>query len=86
MISSMPQMQSEGRNFTIGIAQMGQNLCFLLLRRSVHCVIGQVVFGSSAQRLHIVCRIMALHYFVVHMVSTESVDCIATVASTCDTC
>ena len=47
MILSLPQMRSEGRKPTIGIARLGQNLCPLLLRRTVHCQIGRIVFWSS---------------------------------------
>ena len=46
----MPQMRSEGRKPTIGIAELGRNLCPLLLRRTVHCLIDRIDFWSSVQR------------------------------------
>ena len=52
-ISPLPQMQSEGRKPTIEISQRGRNLCPLLLRRMVHCLIGRIDFWSSVQRYHL---------------------------------
>ena len=50
MISSLPQMRSERRKLTVRIAQLGRNLCPLLLRRTVHCLICQIDFWSSVPR------------------------------------